>query len=177
MGINSLDFVCSVMERFAQTHIVTWLFGGWAEELWRLSPPRPHHDIDLVYPAQNFQQLDQWLWARRGDFFPIVAKRFSHKRAVLCQQTMIEILLLEPQAGAYVTNFFNGIYHLIWPGDILTSLPLQGGQMAVASRQALQFYRSHHPWIAAAYHIYSQPQTSSGLQRDGSSLGYTMHEP
>jgi len=45
---------------------------------------------------------------------------------------MIEILLLESQAGAYVTNFFNGTYHLIWQGDTLTSLPLQGGQIAVA---------------------------------------------
>lgn len=156
MSINTLDFVCSVTERFAQAHIVTWLLGGWAEELWRLSPPRPHHDIDLVYPAQNFQLLDRWLSTTRGDFFPIMAKRFSHKRALLYQQIMIEIVLLEPRNGVYVTNFFNGTYRMIWPGDTLTTLPLQKGQIAVASPQALHLYRSHHPWISLAYHRYQQ---------------------
>ncbi len=156
MGINTLAFVCSVMQRFAEAQIVTWLFGGWAEELWQLSPPRPHRDIDLLYPAQNFQQLDRWLSTSSGDLFPIEAKRFSHKRALLYQQIMIEIVLLEPQTGAYVTNFFNGTYHLIWPADTLTTLPLQKGQIAVASHQALQLYRAHHPWISLAYQRYQQ---------------------
>ena len=156
------------MQRFAEAQIVTWLFGGWAEELWHLSTPRPHHDIDLLYPAKNFQQLDRWVSTTSGDLFPIEAKRFSHKRALLYQQIMIEIVLLEPQTGAYVTNFFNGIYHVIWPSDTLTSLPLQEGQIAVASHQALQLYRSHHPWISSAYHIYRQQQNCSSLERNGS---------
>jgi hypothetical protein len=98
----------------------------------------------------NFQQLYRWLLTARDELVPIAAKRFSHKRALLYRQTMIEILLLEPQAGAYVINFFNGISHLIWPGDTLTSLPFQRSQIAVANQQALQFYRSHHPWISGA---------------------------
>lgn len=163
MSINTLDFACSVMDRFAQAQIATWLFGGWAEELWHLSPPRPHRDIDLLYPAKNFQQLDRWLRATGDELIPIEAQRFSHKRALFYQQIMIEIVLLEPQTEAYVTNFFNGTYHLIWPGDALTSLPLQGGQIAVASQQALQLYRSYHPWISLAYHTYHQQHNCSSL--------------
>jgi hypothetical protein len=154
MNINTLDFVCSVMQWFAEAQIMTWLFGGWAEELWHMSLPRPHRDIDLLYPAENFQQLDRWLFTTSGDLFPIEAKRFSHKRALLYQQIMIEIVLLEPQPGAYVTNFFDGKYQVIWPSDTLTSLPLQRDQIAVASRQALQLYRCLHPWISLAYHTY-----------------------
>jgi hypothetical protein len=81
--INTLDFVCSVMQWFAEAQIVAWLFGGWAEELWHMSPPQPPRDIDLLYPAQNFQQLDRWLSTTSGDLFPIETKRFSHKRAML----------------------------------------------------------------------------------------------
>jgi hypothetical protein len=167
---NTLDFVRSVMQWFAKAQIVTWLFGGWAEELWHMSPPRPHRDIDLLYLAQNFQQLDRWLLTTSGDLFPIEAKRFSHKRALLYQQIMIEIVLLEHQPGENVTNFFNGNDQVIWPSDTLTSLPLQGGQIAVASRQALQLYRNHHSSISLAYHTYRQ-QNCSNLEQNGSSSG------
>jgi hypothetical protein len=71
MNINTLDFVCSVMQKFAQAQIMTWLFGGWVEELWHMSPPQPHRDIDLLYTAKNFQQLDRWLFTTSGDLFPV----------------------------------------------------------------------------------------------------------
>jgi len=54
----SLDFVLAAMQQFAHAQMATWLCGGWAEELWGLSPSRPHHDVDLLYPAQNFDLLD-----------------------------------------------------------------------------------------------------------------------
>jgi hypothetical protein len=69
------------MKLCAEAQIATWLFGGWAEELWHLSPPRLHRDIDLLYPARNFQQLDGWLLMASDELIPIVAKRFSHNRA------------------------------------------------------------------------------------------------
>jgi len=171
VSINTLDFVCSVMRCFAEAQIMTWLFGGWAEELWQMSSPRPHRDIDPLYPAQNFQQLDRWISTTSCNLLPIEAKRFSHKRAMLYQQIMIEIFLLEPQVGAYVTNFFNGTYQVNWPSDTLTSLPLQRGQIAVASRQALQLHRHHHPCISLAYDTYQQQQKCSNLELNGSLLG------
>jgi len=166
MNINTLDYVCSVMQKFAQAQIMTWLFGGWVEELWHMSPPQPHRDIDLLYPTKNFQQLDRWLFTTSGDLFPVEAKRFSHKRALFYQQIMIEFVLLEPQPEAYVTNFFNGQYQVFWPSDTLTSLPLQSDQIAIASHQALQLYRDHHLWISLAYHIYLQQQNCSNRCHD-----------
>jgi hypothetical protein len=165
VSINTLDFVCSVMQYFAEAQIMTWLCGGWAEELWQMSAPQPHRDIDLLYPAQTFEQLDRWISTTRCDLLPVEAKRFSHKRAMLSQQIMIEVFLLEPQGGEYVTNFFNGTYQVVWPSETLTSLPLQGGQIAVASRQALQLHRHHHPSISQAYQTYQQQQTCSNLQK------------
>ena len=78
-----------------------------------MSLPRPHCDIDLLYPAQNFQDLDQWLSTTSCEYFPIEAKRFSHKRAILYQQIMVEVFLLESQDGKYITNFFDGTYRAV----------------------------------------------------------------
>ena len=36
----------------------TWVFGGWAEELSGISPPRLHKDVDLLYPAKDFELVD-----------------------------------------------------------------------------------------------------------------------
>lgn len=82
---HTFDFVLGIIRRLAQAQLSTWLFGGWAEDLWGLCFPRPHQDVDLLYPAANFVQLDQWL-ARTPDLTDIPAKRFSHKRAFLADQ-------------------------------------------------------------------------------------------
>src|SRR6266704_1683683 len=36
--------------------IGTWLFGGQAEELLGLAPPREHYDADQLYPAADFSR-------------------------------------------------------------------------------------------------------------------------
>jgi len=95
---NTLTFVLTLMQRLARAQIETWLAGGWAEELRDLSLPRPHQDVDLLYPAANFHHVDQWL-AGTNEFSEITTKRFSHKRALLSEQVMIEMILLEPQKG------------------------------------------------------------------------------
>jgi hypothetical protein len=51
---NTLTFALMLMQRLARAQIETWLAGGWAEELRELSSPRPHQDVDLLYPAANF---------------------------------------------------------------------------------------------------------------------------
>lgn len=154
---NTLDFVLRVMQRFVQAEIATWLAGGWAEELWGIYPPREHGDVDLLYVAPNFHHVDHWLSNVR-DFSPIESKRFWHKRAVLYEQVMIEVVLLEPHAGGYITHYFGQKYPLIWPNDSLGTLSFRGSLIPVASRQALKLHRHVYPQIAQAYQIYLQEQ-------------------
>jgi hypothetical protein len=84
----------------------------------------------------------------------IEGKHFSHKRAVECQQVMIEFVLLEPTSDAYVTNYFDGRYQLTWPGNCLESLLFDGQYISVASCQALHLHRQCYPHIVDAYQLY-----------------------
>ena len=154
----TFNFVLEIMHRLAQAQFATWLFGGWAEELWGLCYPRSHHDIDLSYPTSNFLQLDQWL-ASTPDLSDIPAKRFSHKRAILCGDIMIEVIMLEPvESGGYLTNFFNQRYQLVWPDDTLGLLFVRGQEVPVTSEKALCMYRKQHHEVNAAYQNYLQEQ-------------------
>ncbi len=137
--------------------MATWLYGGWTEELWGLCPPKQHGDVDLLYPAPNFHRLDHWL-SHTPDLSPIEGKRFSHKRAMLYEQVMIEVVLLEPQSEGYVTHYFDHRYTLIWPHDTLSHLLVGGYLFPVASCQALKLHRQHYPQIAQAYQSYLQEQ-------------------
>ena len=102
---NTLPFVCALMRQWEEAGLWTWLFGGWAEEVWQLCPPRAHRDIDLLYVAPDFQQLDAWM-AQQGELEPIVGKRFHHKRAFIYQGVLVEIFLLEHSDNSYVTKYF-----------------------------------------------------------------------
>ena len=146
------------MHRLAQAQIATWLSGGWAEELWGLSPPRSHQDVDLHYPAATFAQLDWWL-TRTADLVAISAKRFAHKRAFLCEDILIEVVLLKPdEKGGYLTNFFSGRSQLAWPPDSLKILVVSGHRIPIASEEALGLYRQHYHLVAEAYRAYLQQQ-------------------
>lgn len=154
---NTLDFVLTVMHRFAQAQMAMWLAGGWAEELQGLCPPRQHGDVDLLYPADDFHRLDGWL-SYVQDMSPIEGKRFSHKRAVLYEQVMIEVVLLEPSSVGYITHYFDRRFTLIWPYDSLNHLFVEGYLIPIASCQALQLHRQSYPQIAQAYQTYLQKQ-------------------
>jgi len=152
----TFDFVLRIMHRLAQAQLATWLGGGWAEELWGHCHPRPHQDIDLLYPAATFARLDQWL-ARTPDLAAIPAKQFVHKRAFLCEDILIEVVLLEPgEKGGYRTNFFNRHYQLVWPPDPLTVLFVRGYRVPVGSSEALRLYRQQHHLVVEAYQSYLQ---------------------
>lgn len=154
---NTLDFVLTIMRRFAQAQMPVWLAGGWAEELWGLCPPRQHKDVDLLYLASDFQFPDYW-FSQAQDMSPIQGKRFSHKRAVLYEQIMIEVVLLTPQSGGYITHYFDRRYTLNWPNDSLCHLFVGGHLIPIASYQALQLHRQCYPQIAQAYQTYLQKQ-------------------
>jgi hypothetical protein len=152
----SFDFVLALMSRLIQAQIMIWLCGGWAEELWGISLPSKHRDVDLLYPAPGFAYLDQWL-AQAANLVVIPQKKFSHKRAILLEGMMVEVILLESEkTGGYVTNFFDGRYQLIWPRDTLHLLSLGELKIPVASKEALHLYRNHQPHIANAYQMYLQ---------------------
>jgi hypothetical protein len=151
MSVNTLPFLHSVIERLAHAHIEVWLFGGWAEELWQMIPPRSHADIDLLFRASSFEALDTVL-AADSAWIPISQKYFSHKRAVHYQQVMIEFLLAQGSPEASTTTFFDKRYQLEWPADTFTQTLNVGVQkVAIASQSALIHYRQQHHLVEQAY--------------------------
>jgi len=116
---NDLAFVREIVARLQAAGVVTWPFGGWAEELLGLSPAREHADLDLLCPAGDFALADAFL-AGDGRVSEIAAKRFAHKRAFLADGVMVEIILVQRwPAGGYVTMFWGDTPYR-WPGDVLS---------------------------------------------------------
>jgi hypothetical protein len=151
MSANTLGFLLSVIHLFEESDLSVWVFGGWAEEIWQIIPGRMHNDIDFLYPATTFEHLDRFM-AQANDFQEITAKRFSHKRAMLYQDVMIEFVLVQGDDESYFTDFFSGRYRLVWPVDVFghrASIP--ECNIPIASVQALTIYRQHHERIEEAY--------------------------
>jgi hypothetical protein len=156
MTANTLKFLCSTLSRFQHVGIQLWAFGGWAEELWQMAPPRPHNDIDLLYPAASFDMLDRVI-AAESAFIEIPLKRFSHKRAVTYAGVMLEFFLVHGTAPAFVTSFFDGCYQFHWPaGTFEHTIHTDHQTIAVASRPALVRYRQYHAAIEHAYTTWLQ---------------------
>lgn len=95
---NDLTFVRETMQLLEDGGVRTWLFGGWAEELLGLVPPRQHHDLDLVYPAGDFATVDALL-PSSDELAEIKAKHLAHKRAFLRHGIMTELILVGPAPG------------------------------------------------------------------------------
>ncbi|HET9222653.1 MAG TPA: hypothetical protein VFO07_09125 [Roseiflexaceae bacterium] len=154
--VNTLPFLLSTIRMLSDARLSVWVFGGWAEELWGISAPRHHRDIDLLYPAKDFTSLDDWL-AKTDGIAEIVGKRFSHKRAIAYQQVMVEFLLLEREQEVHRSNFFSGLYTLDWPGDTLRyAITIEDRPLNVASVAALRHYRQHHLQVQQAYEMYAR---------------------
>jgi len=151
MSVNSLSFLLTTIKSLEADAHPVWVFGGWAEELWKITKPRVHVDIDFLYPAATFEDLDRYI-ARTNEFQEIQSKRFSHKRAILSEQVMIEFLLVQRSDGTYFTDFFSGQFHLEWPADLFWHrINISGHDLQIASKQALMLYRQHHKQVEQAY--------------------------
>lgn len=94
-GRNDLRFMRETVGLLETAGIAVWVFGGWAEELLGLAAPRPHQDLDLIYPAGSFALLDAVLMAGCG-LAKITARRLPHERAFTRQSVMIELILVQP---------------------------------------------------------------------------------
>ena len=146
---SSLELLAEVVQTLADAQVKTWLFGGWAEELLELCPPRPHRDIDLLYPAQSFDRLDEFLRAQRGAK-EVEAKRFPHKRAFEWAGVLVEVFLVRSDADVLVTDFF-GTFSFEWPQDTLSyTAKLTSGDWPCASPAAQRLYRARHGEVEAA---------------------------
>jgi len=127
--VHDLAFVRRVVGELAAEGVRTWIFGGWAEELQALAPPRPHRDVDLLYRADGFARVDRL----RRDW--IGAKRFGHKRAFTLDGTLVELFLVRSDDRGDFTEFWGRRHD--WPHDVLAHPEL-------ASAAALASYRAAH---------------------------------
>lgn len=153
MAENTLDLLAEVVQMLADAQIKTWLFGGWAEELSGLCPPRPHRDIDLLYPAQSCARLDEFLRAQ-SKAKEVEAKRFAHKRAFEWRGVLVEVFLVRLEDSRLVTDFFSSV-QFAWPPDtLLLTVRLPGGEWPCASAAALRQYRARHGEVEQAYTDY-----------------------
>lgn len=132
------------MSRLELHQIVTWTFGGWAEELRALTAARPHRDIDLLYLSDSFSPVDT-LIARRG-VSEIQAKRAAHKRAIVIDDVMVEIFLVRTDARGPHTMFRDRVRH-DWPTDVLGEID----GLRVASAASLLSYRRAHSQIHSGF--------------------------
>lgn len=134
--VNDIDFVRHVMTRLESAGIRTWLFGGWAAELVGLSLPRPHNDVDLLYPAGNFEAVDAFL--ATGAVEEITEKRFPHKRGFETGGIMVELFLVQPSDSGPFTDFWGAKRHA-WPFNVFD---VNAGGCRVASAMSLLGYRA-----------------------------------
>lgn len=145
------DFLLKIVQRLEAASFPIWIFGGWAEELWQIFPTRPHNDIDFLYRGEAFEHLDSF-FAQSRDMREVQEKRFSHKRAIILQDVMIEFLLVQQGRESYFTDFFSGRYRLKWPADVFSYMLRTGGyDIQIASKQALRSYRQQHQKVEQAY--------------------------
>ena len=110
---NDFEFLQTIVAKLKKADIPCVVFGGWAEELSDAIPPRPHGDVDLLYIADDFKNVDRFL-KREPDIEEIKAKHFPHKRAFVFDGIAVELLLVSRKGTKLLTNFWDE-YELRWP--------------------------------------------------------------
>jgi len=126
--MNDLDFVQDVVQMLGVRGVKVWVFGGWAEQLVGLAPPRRHVDVDLLYPAQSFDALDAL-------DLPWIEKRSAHKRAFAHDGVMVEVFLMKRDDLGFYTELPGGTFR--WPRDVLSGVH----GLRVVGADSLRLYR------------------------------------
>jgi aminoglycoside-2''-adenylyltransferase len=139
--VNDLTYVRRVLGLLGAHDLRVWLFGGWAEELHGVIAPRPHKDIDLLYPADDFRLADAFLSG--GSVDEIAAKRFPHKRAFELDGVMTELFLVQRDGTGCYTRFWDQ-HRYDWPADTFG----EAKGFPAASVAALREFRSKSQSLA-----------------------------
>jgi hypothetical protein len=135
--MNDLVFVERAQTMLRARDVETWVFGGWGEELRGLIRPREHADLDLLHPAESWDDVD----ALHLDW--IEGKRLPWKRAFVLDQTAVELFLVQRDERGWYTALRRRIHR--WPDNVLAS----NGHLRVASTAALASYRHSYRVDAA----------------------------
>jgi hypothetical protein len=136
--MNDLTFVERAQSLLRGHGVETWIFGGWGEELRGLIKPRAHVDLDLLYPAESWEEVD----ALYLDW--IAAKRYEWKRAFMLEDVPVELFLVRNDERGWYTELARRTHR--WPENVLAS----NGHLRVASTAALASYRHSYRVDAAA---------------------------
>jgi len=136
--MNDLPFVERAQSLLRAHGVETWIFGGWGEELRGLIKPREHVDLDLLYPAETWAEVDElhFDWIER--------KQFEWKRAFMLEDVMVELFLVRHDERGWYTELARRTHR--WPDNVLSS----NGYLRVASTAALASYRHSYRVDAAA---------------------------
>jgi len=136
--MNDLAFVERAITLLRSKGVETWVFGGWGEELRGLIRPRAHVDLDLLYPAEDWEPVDalylDWL----------ASKRYPWKRAFVLEGTMVELFLVQHDERGWCTKLARRTHR--WPDNVLAS----NGHLPVASTAALAGMRHSYRVDAVA---------------------------
>ena len=135
--MNDVAFVERTIALLAARRIDTWVFGGWGEELRGLAKPRAHADVDLLYPAEDWQAVDALYldWVR--------TKRRPWRRGFVLEGTVVELFLVQRDQRGWYTQLARRRHE--WPENVFAST----GRIPVASTAALATYRHSYRVEAA----------------------------
>ena len=86
------------------------------------------------FDARDFARVDAVL-ERAAAFEEVEGKRHDHKRAFMLEGTLVELLLVQKDAGGWYTELPRGRHD--WPADVFAN----AGRLPVASAAALEGYR------------------------------------
>lgn len=126
--MNDLDFVHDVVQMLGARGVKVWVFGGWAEQLVGLAEPRRHVDVDLLYPAESFDELDALAlpWIETA----------AYKRTFAHDGVMVEVFLMKRDDLGFYTELPGGTFR--WPRDVLSGVH----GLRVVGADSLRLYRA-----------------------------------
>lgn len=137
----------ALVRQLAAHSVRAWLFGGWAEQVHRLAPPRLHKDVDLLYPAPDFALLDAFM--RTSGVREYDVKRSPCSRGFDHDGELVEFYLVQSNAECVFTDFWGYLHR--WPADTLTD----SSDCPVASAASLASARSVWTHVERAYDGYA----------------------
>jgi len=146
---NSANTVLSILDTLGGAGFASCLFGGWAEEVLKLTGPRKHSDIDLLLVAPSWEMLVHHNPLSALGFTEIPAKRFPHKRAYVCLDLMVELFLVKPNGDRLETLFWGDVTY-VWSPPLCCEGTLAGTAIQCASMENMVRFRDEHyslqPW-------------------------------